>query len=162
METGNAESANGAFTAGARAFDFDIDLAEALIKGALASGFASELGDEGSALFRTVITESASARPGNDIALNVGDGDDRVIEGAVDMRDATRKIAFDFFLAGGRRFLGILSHKYRFLLPLTSRHLLVGDGLSLTFAGTGIGFGALPADRKASLVTDAAIASDFL
>lgn len=102
LESGNAEGTDGAFAARAGAFDFHIDLAEALIEGALASGFTGELSDEWGALFGAMITKGAGARPGDDIALRVGDGNDRIIEGAVDMGDATRKIAFDFLLAGGR------------------------------------------------------------
>lgn len=41
LETGNAEGADGALTAWASTFDFDINLTETLIEGALTSRFAS-------------------------------------------------------------------------------------------------------------------------
>jgi hypothetical protein len=63
-----------------------------------------ELSRKRSRLLRAFVTEGASARPGNDIALLVGDGHDRVIEGAMNMSDALGEVALHLFLTGARGF----------------------------------------------------------
>jgi hypothetical protein len=79
---------------------------------------------------------------------------DGVVEGGVHMRHAHHDVLL-FFLARARAFasaLLVISH-------LTSYFLLAGDRLGGTFAGAGVGVGALAADRQALAVTQAAIAA---
>src|SRR5690606_658101 len=62
-------------------------------------------GSERGRLARTLEALGTSRRPGNGVALCVGDGDHRVVEGRVDVRDARRDV-FAFATTDACGFLG--------------------------------------------------------
>ena len=62
------------------------------------------MGGEGGGFLRAFVAKGTSRGPGDDVALGVGDGDDGVVEGGVDMRNAFHEGAFDLLLAGGGGF----------------------------------------------------------
>src|SRR5690606_32353658 len=59
------------------------------LPGAILGG---DLSREGRRLARALEALSARRRPGNRVALRVGDGDHRVVEGRADMSDARRNV----------------------------------------------------------------------
>ena len=158
LKSDGRKGADRGFAAGAGALDFDVDLAEALIEGGFASRTRGELRRERGGFLRAFVAKAASGLSGNDVALRVGDGDDGVVEGGVDVGDAAGEGALDLLLAGSRGFLSVCHDLFS---SLPGGLFLVGDGLPLTFAGTGVGAGALATDRKATAMTDATIAADF-
>src|SRR3546814_16349844 len=92
VETNGLQRTERRFTTGAGAFDFDFQRADAMFGGLLARVFGANLRRIGSRLAAALETHHAGARPGNRIALRVGDGDPRVVEGRVDVGDARRDI----------------------------------------------------------------------
>src|SRR3546814_16166821 len=75
---------------GAGALDFDFQRADAMFGGLLAGVFGADLRRIGSRLAAALETHHAGARPGNRIALRVGDGDHRVVDGRVDVGHTPR------------------------------------------------------------------------
>ncbi len=159
LETEGGKGANRGLTSGAGAFDLDVELTKTLVIGGFASSFGGDLSRERGAFLSTFVAKGASRGPGDDVPLRIGDGDDGVVESGMDVRDAFDEGAFDLLLAGGRGFGFCGSHDS--LTSLASSFLLVGDGLPLAFARTGIGASTLSTARKAAFVADAAIAADF-
>jgi hypothetical protein len=83
---------------------------------------SSKLCREGSALPRTLETLSSSTRRSDDIAVIVGDGNDRVVEGGLNVDD-TRWNVLLFFLGLAALFCSLdhfLPLAYFFLLPMTA------------------------------------------
>ncbi len=159
LEADGGKSADRGFASGAGAFNLNVELTEALVIGGFARRFSGDLGREGCALLGAFVAKGASGAPRNDVSLGIGDGDDGVVERSVDVRDAFGEGAFDLLLAGGRG-LGFCSSHFS-LTSLAGSFLLVGDGLPLTFAGTGVGARALSAARESAFVADATIAANF-
>ena len=80
--------ANGGFTAGAGTLDADFDFLHA-VRHRLARGVLRDLlRGVGRAFARTFETNAAGARPADEIALHVGDGDLRVVERGQNVGDA--------------------------------------------------------------------------
>ncbi len=82
---------NGLFAAGAGAVDLDLDLDHARLAGLLGSVLGGASGGVGSALARALeVPALPGRRPRDRLAVGVGDGDHRVVEGRLDVRDAAR------------------------------------------------------------------------
>src|SRR5690606_37619053 len=79
-EAGGLQSAQGGFTTGTGAADFDFKRLHAVFLGLLGAVLGSDLGGERGRLARTLEALGTSGRPGNRVALCVGDGDHRVVE----------------------------------------------------------------------------------
>src|SRR5690606_41906391 len=94
---------------------------------------------------RPAETRAVRGRPRQRIAMAVRGGHDGVVERSVDMRDAVGDDALDLLLRLSCR----LGHGLGSLFP---------DGLARTLAGTGIGPGALAAQREAAAMAQAAVA----
>src|SRR5690606_14313092 len=120
----------------------------AVVERGLAGLLCGDLGCERGRLARTAETRAARSRPRQRVALAVGDRDDGVVERSVDVRDAVGDDALDLLLLLGCCRLG----------HVESPRLLL-DGLARTLAGTGIGPGALAAQRQATAMTQAAVAT---
>src|SRR3546814_18907223 len=67
------------FTAGAGALDLDLEGADAMLSGFLAGVFGTDLRGIGGRLAAALEAHHAGARPGDGVALRVGDGDHRVV-----------------------------------------------------------------------------------
>src|SRR3954447_11143453 len=95
FEAGGLERADRGLAARARALHEDLDLLHALLD-ALAGGRVSgDLGGEGSRLAGALEAGAAGGLPGDDVALAVGEGDDRVVEAGLDVRLADRDVLLD-------------------------------------------------------------------
>src|SRR5690606_1749234 len=80
------------FTAGAGALDFDFEGTDAMFGGLLARILGAHLRRVRGRFAAALEAHHAGARPGNRIALRVGDGDHRVVEGRVDVGHTRRDI----------------------------------------------------------------------
>src|SRR5690606_24433725 len=116
-------------------------------------------GGEGSPLARALEPDPPGRRPGKKVALRIGDRDDRVVEGGLDVRDPVGDVALLLPLAA----LPILLLSFRHRLSpgsllcglLLGRLLLARHGAAArALAGSGIGLGPLAADRQPLAVTD--------
>src|SRR4051794_7762654 len=102
------------FAARTGAGDFDLQRAHAVFLRLLGDVFSRDLRGIGGRLARALETHRAGRRPGNGVALRVGDGDGRVVERRIHMRDAGGDVlAFAAAYAGG-----ILAHFKPFLSDL--------------------------------------------
>src|SRR6185436_646756 len=100
----------------------------------------------------------ARRRPGNRVALLVGDGDDRVVEGRLDVSDAVRNVLALAPLrspsSGGR-----LGHESP--VVLLAGPLLPGDRLLRALPGAGVGTGALTANGEPAPVAQPLVRPDL-
>ena len=76
LEANGWDGADGRFTAWAWALDLDVNLTEALVEGALSSGASGELSGEWGGFLSTLVAESASGLPSDDVTSSIGDGVD--------------------------------------------------------------------------------------
>src|SRR5579884_427754 len=72
----------------ARPLDQDVDLAHPVLHGPPGAGLGGQLGGEGGGLAGALEADVAGGGPGQDVALGVADGDDGVVERALDVGDA--------------------------------------------------------------------------
>src|SRR3954463_12558220 len=79
----------------ARALDLDVEVLDALLHGGAAGLLRRDLRGEGGGLARTLEALAAGRGPRKGVALAVGDRDDRVVEGGVDVADAIRHVLAD-------------------------------------------------------------------
>src|SRR6266567_2342394 len=149
------------------------------------------LGGKRRALARSAEAERSRTLPRQNVAVHVGDGHDRVIEGrlhvAKSMRNVLALLLFEGFLLALFIRCGCCAarccwfcHKFAlssWLLALSSKPkaksqqqdlrfrrrflLLRHRSLARTLAGTGIRMSALAADRKIAAVAESAIGADF-
>ena len=152
-DSGVVDGTDGGLTAGARTLHIALDFPQTRVESGLGGVLGGHLGGVRGVLLGTAETALAGGRPADDLALGVRQGDDHVVEGRGDMGLAIGFNLDNSFL-GGIRFL---CHNSQSLL---GGLLLVGDGLLLALAGTGVVLGALAAHRETAAVTDAAIATD--
>ena len=80
----------------ARAFDFDVEVLDALFQGSTTSHFGCYLSSKRSRLARTLETLTTGRSPRQSIALAIGDGDDRVIEGSVNVCNTVSNVLANF------------------------------------------------------------------
>src|SRR5690606_21568752 len=139
------ERTDGRLAAEARALDADFKRLHAVVEGGLAGLLRGDLGSERGRLARAAETRAARSRPRERVALAVGDGNDGVVERSMHVRDAVGDDALDLLLGLCCR----LGHGLGSLFP---------DGLARTLTGTGIGPGALAAQREAAAMAQAAVA----
>ena len=92
LESGGLQSADRGFAAGARAFDVHINALQTMLHSRFGSGFGSGLRREGSGFPRTAEAQLTGARPGQRVALRIGDGHDGIVKGGLDMSSATLNI----------------------------------------------------------------------
>src|SRR4249919_784248 len=128
-----------------RALDAHFQRLHAVVERSLAGLLGGDLRRERGRLARTTETGAAGRGPRQRVALAVGDGDDGVVEGSVDVGDAVGDDTLDLLLHFG----SWLGHVRPLLLDCFAR----------TLAGTGIGAGALAAQRQAAAVAQAPIAA---
>ena len=99
FETGGLQRADSGFTTRAGALDEDLDGLQAMLHGCLCGSLGRGLRGEGGGLFAATEAETARGRPGNGVALRVGDGDHGVVEGrASDLLCGTDGILLPYIL----------------------------------------------------------------
>src|SRR5918993_4579984 len=86
LDPGALQRADGRLAAGAGALHLHVDLAHAVLHRAAGGLLGGHLGGERRALLRALEADVAGRGPGEDVPLLVGDRDDRVVEGALDVR----------------------------------------------------------------------------
>src|SRR4029079_7172405 len=119
---------------------------------ALARGRVSgDLRREGRGLARALETRAARRLPCDDVALAVGERDDRVVEARLDVRDTHGDVLAHTATAAASANWALLSHR------LLLHFLAAGNGHPLgTLARAGVRLGALAADRETTAVAEAA------
>ena len=174
LEAGVVDSAHSSLTAGTGALHKDSHGAHAMILSRACSTFSSNLGGEGSALARTLEAASARGGPADHVAFQIGEGNDGIVEGRLDVGDAHRNVLL-FLLLPGATGSGHsrMSPYSKVLLPPplgTDGQMLLlfptHDGTPGALAGTSVGVGALAMDgespaRQAAAVTQTPIAGDI-
>src|SRR5262249_5797076 len=164
VEAGGLQRRDGRFAAGAGALDADLDLLQAELGRPLRRGLGGALGGERRALAAALEADGAGRGVAERIAVGVGDGDDGVVEGRLDVGDPPADVAPGFaFLALGHvvRFPATAAARGGLVLaPHLLDTLLAGDRLARAFARAGVGARALAADRQTAAVAQAAVAAD--
>src|SRR5699024_9469530 len=155
LQAGSLQGTDRALTSGTGALDIALNGLHAMLHRGLGSNFGSALRGRRSALTRAAEVQRTSACPGNGVALGIGNGDDGVVERALNMSSAGTDI-FAFLLLSAGLCTGFRSSHFS-----SSLLLLVRDSALGTFAGTRIGLGALAAARQALAMADATVALDL-
>src|SRR4051812_3965575 len=155
LEPRGLQGADGGLATRAGALDEDLDLLEALLDPLAGGGVGGDLGGKGRRLARALEAGAAGGLPRDDVALSVGQGDDRVVERRLDVRLADR----DVLLGAAATPLGPLRSGAQLLLP---RLLLAGHLHSLgALARARVRLGVLAADRQAAAMAQAPVAADL-
>src|SRR5450631_2599428 len=105
LESKCIQGAHRRFAAGARALDPYLKVLDPAFLRRLAGRLGGDLRRERRRLARALEAGAAGRRPGQCVALAIGDGDDRVVERRVDMRNAFGDVLLDL-LARPRDGLG--------------------------------------------------------
>jgi hypothetical protein len=142
FETKRIERSNRRVATRPGAFYFHIELFHPEFLGGTPTGLGCDLGSKWSTLPGT--PESCASRrcPTKRVAMAVTDGDYRIVERRMNMRDPLDHVLLDFRL--GTLFCYCLCHIYPGLLL---------DRTTRTLSSTRIGLGVLPPDRKATAMT---------
>ena len=155
LDAGGGQGPDGRLTAGAGASHQHVDPAHTVLHGPLGALLGRQLGGEGGGFPRSLEPHVAGRCPGQNVPLRIGDRDDGVVEGALDVGDAERDVlALPLAGPAGGGGLGGLGH-------LLANLLLSGDRLLRSLAGACVGMGALAVDRQALAVPDALVAPDL-
>src|SRR3954471_8056136 len=99
LEAGGLEAADRGLPGPARALHEDLDLLHALLDALARGGVSGHLGGEGGRLARALEAGAAGGLPRDDVALAVGERDDRVVEAGLDVRLADRDVLADLAAA---------------------------------------------------------------
>src|SRR5690606_35216072 len=92
LEPGRGERADGRLPARPRSLDEDVDLAHAVLHRPAGGRLGGELGSEWGGLARSLEADLAGRGPRDHGTGRVGDRDDRVVEGALDVRLSVRDV----------------------------------------------------------------------
>ena len=133
LEAGGLQRPDRGLAARARALDEHVDLLHAVLLRLAGGVLGGQLRGERGRLARTLEADVTRRRPGDDVALRVGDRHDRVVERALDVCGAVRDVLL-FPAAGLLALLGGSS-----LLP----SLLVASGYLAFFLPAMVRFGPL-------------------
>src|SRR5262245_48305434 len=145
------------------ALDHHVHAPHAGVLGAVAGVLRRHLRREGRALARALETDAAGRRPGEDVALRIGDRHDRVVEGRLDVRHTVGHDPLLLALGALALFLAAFLGHLRFpSVLLLGRLLLARHGAAARpLAGASVGLGALAAHGETPAMADAAIAADL-
>src|SRR5256886_14768393 len=88
LEAGGLQRPDGGLTARTRALHEHVDLLHAVLLRLAGGVLGGQLRGERGRLTRTLEADVTRRRPGDDIALRIGDRHDRVVERALDVRGA--------------------------------------------------------------------------
>src|ERR1700739_2191457 len=92
LQAGGLQRPDRGLAARARALHEHVDLAHPVLLGLACGVLGGQLSGERGRLPRTLEANIARRRPDDDVALWVGDRDDRVVERALDVRGAVRDV----------------------------------------------------------------------
>src|SRR5215469_7095515 len=167
----------------ARTLHEHVDLAHAVLHRPPRCGLGGHLGGERRRLTRALKPDLSGRGPGDHATAGIGDRDDRVVEGALDVRMAMRDVlAFlpaDLLggaggTASGRHSAPRSSGGGRTGCSSPARWaqaacsglllaglLLAGHSLLLALAGTGVGLGALAVHRQSTTMPDTLVAPNL-
>src|SRR5205823_7348526 len=184
LEAGGGQRAQRRFAPRARTLDQHAHVLEAVLH-RLGGGVARcHLVGEGGGLARALEAARSRRRPAEHIPAHVGDGDDGVVERALDVDDPGLHVLPGLLLrlalgdgraggtgcgrSGSGGLLGFLFLRWLLLFGHVRWSLLGGgrggdgaadDAALGSLAGAGVGVGALAADRQALAVAEAAVAA---
>ena len=85
FQAGSLQRTNSGLTASAGALDVDLNGLHAMLDSNLSCGLSSRLGCKRSALAAAAEVQGAGGAPGHCITLQVGDGNNSIVEGRLDM-----------------------------------------------------------------------------
>src|SRR5436305_988295 len=85
LQPGGLERADRRLASGTRALDIDLHLLKALLHALASGGVGGDLGGERGRLARALEARAPGRFPGQHVALDVGEGDDRVVERGLDV-----------------------------------------------------------------------------
>src|SRR5215813_4340040 len=169
LEAGGLQRADRRLAPRARALHEHIDLAHAVLVRLAGGVLRGHLRGERGRLAGALEPDVAGGGPGDHVPHRVGDRDDGVVEGALDVRvpvgDVLLLLAPDLLHGPGA---GLRRHAVWVLPDLGGRRplllaglLLAGNGLLRALAGARVGLGALPVHRQPAAVPDALVAADL-
>src|SRR5690606_15336167 len=139
----------------------DVDLLDTVLRSLTGGGLGRHAGGVRRRLARALEAHATRRCPADDSAGRVGDRHDRVVERRLDVGLAQRDVLLFLAARLARGGLGC-SHESVLLFPgRLAGLLLTGDGALRALAGTGVGLGALTADREAATVADALVGADL-
>src|SRR5690606_12648626 len=110
LDAQRVQGAHRRFAAGAGALDANFECLDAVFLSQAAGRFGSHLSRERRGLARALETSATRRSPGKRVALAVGNGNDRVVEGRVNVRNAVRNALLDFFAYARRAAVGCFRH----------------------------------------------------
>ncbi len=84
-EPGSLQGTDGRLPSGAGTFDVDFDLGDAVFFGFVGTFFCGTLCGEGSAFSGAFETNGSSRAPANSVSVDVGDGNNGIVEGSVNV-----------------------------------------------------------------------------
>src|SRR4051794_6763870 len=161
LEAGSLQGTDRGLAAGAGTLDEHVDLLHAVFLRLAGGVLGGQLRGEGRRLARTLEAHVPRRRPGDHVALLIGDRHDGVVERALDVSRAVRDVLL--FLAAG--LLPLLGGRARRLLcwchPGLPGLLLAGDGALRALAGARVGLGPLATHRQAATVAQTLVAADL-
>ena len=115
LQSAIVQRAHSRLATGARAPDTHFDVLHAVLLRRIASLFSRNLRGERRALAGAAEATTARSCPGKRVPLAIGDRDDRIVEGRVDVRDRVQHV-----LTRLLRLLGVFAARRRTLLLLIS------------------------------------------
>src|SRR5262249_38216941 len=120
LDAGVLDRPDGGLAARPWTLDHHVDPADAVLLGPLGALLGGHLGGERRRLAGALEADVARRGPGEDVPLQVGDGDDRVVERRLDVRDAVGDVLAFLLARASPRGTG-LRHDYffTFFLPAT-------------------------------------------
>src|SRR5690606_10281312 len=161
FEPSGRERADRGLASRARSLHEDVDLLDAVLLSLARSRLGSHTGGVRGRLARALEAHATGGCPADDSAGRVGDRDDGVVERRLDVGLAQRDVLLLLAARLARGGLGC-SHENSLLIPgRLAGLLLAGDGALRALAGTGVGLGALTADRESTTVAEALVGADL-
>ena len=154
LHTGRLKRAESGLPAAAGSLDLDAQCPDTVLLGLLRAFLRRHLGRVGGGLSRPLEALLTCAGPRDGIPADVGDGDNSVIEGRLDMSNTSLDIFLDLLLSDG--LLGC--HMCALLLP--GRESLARDALGRTLACPSIGVGALTSYGEMATMSQPPITTD--
>ena len=97
-DTRNLEAGDGTFATGTRSVDADFHFLDAELASLVGTGFRRPLSGEGCALTRPLEAHRSGAAPAQDIAVDICDRHERVVEARPDVGNGLRHVLANFFL----------------------------------------------------------------
>src|SRR5262249_32040260 len=127
VQAGGLQGGDGRLAAGAGALDADLDLLEAELGRLLRGGLGSPLGGGRRALAAALEADRAGRGVAERVAVGVGDGDDGVVEGRLDVGDAPADVAPGLAFLALRHGSGFPSARMLSWRPIWNRPMRPAD-----------------------------------